>query len=91
MYSSKQLTTLRALLDLFHTMYQALIAACLLLTVAEAGQRQENFRHAKATTVLIVGSDEASHSLSLGSGSSWMPAALVVTNAHVIEELTSPL
>jgi len=49
---------------LFHTMYQALIAACSCKTT---------FRHAKAVTVLIVGT--AFHSLSLGSGPSWMPAA----------------
>ena len=70
-------------------MYQALIAACILLTVAEAaqaGQRQDIFRHAKAATVLIVGTDEASHSLSLGSGFFVDAGGLVVTNAHVIED-----
>jgi hypothetical protein len=36
MHWPSQLTTLPALLDFFHTMYQALIAACLLLTIAEA-------------------------------------------------------
>ena len=70
-------------------MYQALIAACLLLTVveaAQAGQRQDIFRHAKAATVLIVGTDEATHSLSLGSGFFVDAGGLLVTNAHVIEE-----
>ena len=70
-------------------MYQALIAACILLTVAEAAHadpRQDIFRHAKAATVLIVGTDEASHSLSLGSGFFVDAGGLVVTNAHVIED-----
>jgi hypothetical protein len=69
-------------------MYQALIAACLLLAVTEAahaGQRQDIFRHAKAATVLIVGTDEATHSISLGSGFFVDASGLVVTNAHVIE------
>ena len=70
-------------------MYQTLIAACLLLAVTEAahaGPRQDIFRHAKAATVLIVGTDEATHSLSLGSGFFVDAGGLVVTNAHVIEE-----
>ena len=70
-------------------MYQTLIAACLLLAVTEtahAGSRQDIFRHAKAATVLIVGTDEATHSLSLGSGFFVDAGGLVVTNAHVIEE-----
>src|SRR5689334_18999268 len=70
-------------------MYHVLIAAFLLLTVAEsahAGQRQDIFRHAKAATVLIVGTDEATHSLSLGSGFFVDASGLLVTNAHVIEE-----
>jgi hypothetical protein len=70
-------------------MYQVLIAAFLLLTVTEpahAGQRQDIFRHAKAATVLIVGVDDADHSLSLGSGFFVDPSGLLITNAHVIEE-----
>ena len=69
-------------------MYQTLIAACFLLAVTEAahaGPRQDIFRHAKAATVLIVGIDEATHSLSLGSGFFVDASGLVVTNAHVIE------
>jgi hypothetical protein len=70
-------------------MYHVLIAAFLLLTVTEpahAGQRQDIFRHAKAATVLIVGIDDAAHSISLGSGFFADPSGLLVTNAHVIEE-----
>lgn len=70
-------------------MYPALIAACLLLAVTETAlgsQRQDIFRHAKAATVLIVGTDEATHSLSLGSGFFVDASGLLVTNAHVIEE-----
>jgi hypothetical protein len=69
-------------------MYQALIAACLLLAVTETAlgsQRQDIFRHAKAATVLIVGTDEATHSISLGSGFFVDASGLLVTNAHVIE------
>jgi hypothetical protein len=70
-------------------MYHVLIAAFLLLTVTElahAGQRQDIFRHAKAATVLIVGVNDAAHSLSLGSGFFVDATGLLVTNAHVIEE-----
>jgi Trypsin-like peptidase domain/Tetratricopeptide repeat len=70
-------------------MYQALIAACLLLAATEsayAGSRQDVLRHAKAATVLIVGTDEATHSLSLGSGFFVDAGGLLVTNAHVIED-----
>ena len=86
---SQHLTSLPALLDFSHTMYHVLIAALLLLTVTEpahAGQRQDIFRHAKAATVLIVGVDDAAHSLSLGSGFFVDASGLLVTNAHVIEE-----
>jgi len=85
------LTRLRALLDFPHTMYHVLIAAFLLLTVtvpAHAGPRQDIFRHAKAATVLIVGVNDAAHSLSLGSGFFVDASGLLVTNAHVIEEST---
>lgn len=70
-------------------MYHVLIAAFLLLTVLEpahAGQRQDIFRHAKAATVLIVGVNDAAHSISLGSGFFVDASGLLVTNAHVIEE-----
>jgi hypothetical protein len=70
-------------------MYHVLIAAFLLLTVTEparAGQRQDIFRHAKAATVLIVGVNDAGHSLSLGTGFFVDAKGLLVTNAHVIEE-----
>ncbi len=48
--------------------------------------RQDIFRHAKAATVLIVGTNEATHSISLGSGFFVDAGGLLVTNAHVIEE-----
>ena len=69
-------------------MYQALFAACLLLAVTDpalGSQRHDILRHAKAATVLIVGTDEATHSLSLGSGFFVDASGLLVTNAHVIE------
>jgi len=70
-------------------MYQVLIAAFLFLIVTEsahAGQRQDIFRHAKAATVLIVGTDDSTHSISLGSGFFIDASGLLVTNAHVLEE-----
>lgn len=70
-------------------MYHRLITAILLLTVtesADAGQRQDIFRHAKAATVLIAGVNDAQHSLSLGSGFFVDPSGLLITNAHVIEK-----
>ena len=70
-------------------MYPVLIAVFLLLTVtepAQAGQRQDIFRHAKAATVLIVGVNDTAHNLSLGSGFFVDANGLLVTNAHVIEE-----
>ena len=70
-------------------MYHLLIAAILLLTVtvsADAGQRQDIFRHAKAATVLIVGVNDSQHSLSLGSGFFVDPSGSLITNAHVIEK-----
>ena len=85
----EQLTSHPALLDFTHTMYHVLIAAFLLLTVLEpahAGQRQDIFRHAKAATVLIVGINDAAHSISLGSGFFVDASGLLVTNAHVLEE-----
>lgn len=70
-------------------MFHVLIAAFLLLTLAEpthAGQREDIFRQAKAATALIVAVNDADHSISLGSGFFVDAKGLLVTNAHVIEE-----
>lgn len=44
------------------------------------------YRHAKAATVLIVGVNEESHALSLGSGVFIAEQGLILTNAHVVED-----
>jgi Flp pilus assembly protein TadD len=46
------------------------------------------YRQAKAATVLIVGIDDDSHSLSFGSGVFISRDGLVLTNAHVIKDAT---
>jgi Tfp pilus assembly protein PilF len=48
----------------------------------------ELYRQAKAATVLIVGINEESHALSLGSGVFISEQGLVLTNAHVVEDST---
>src|SRR5687767_4023988 len=46
------------------------------------------YRHAKASTVLIVGINDESNALSFGSGVVISEQGLVLTNAHVVEDST---
>jgi S1-C subfamily serine protease len=63
---------------------------CLLLamptTFVFASPRGEIYRHAKSATVLIIGSNDAEHSLSLGSGFFITENGILVTNAHIVED-----
>lgn len=64
-----------------------ILAGCVLLpATGHAAERADVYRHAKAATALILAIDDASHSLSLGSGFFVDRAGLLLTNAHVIEE-----
>jgi Tfp pilus assembly protein PilF len=53
---------------------------------AQAGFRSDLFRHAKEGTVLVVAIDDATHSVSIGSGFFIDDKGLLITNAHVIEQ-----
>ncbi len=55
---------------------------------AYAGQREDIFRQAKASTALIVAFNDAKRSNSLGSGFFVDANGLLVTNAHVVEKST---
>ncbi|HEX3203833.1 MAG TPA: trypsin-like peptidase domain-containing protein [Nitrospiraceae bacterium] len=61
------------------------LLSCLLFSHAEAASRADLIRHAKAATVLIVAINDATRSISMGSGFFVTDDGLFVTNAHVIE------
>ena len=70
-------------------MLRLLLAAWLcavLPAVTLANQRGDVFRHAKAATALVLAVNDATESVSLGSGFFINANGLLVTNAHIIEE-----
>ena len=57
-------------------------------TLALASSGAEVYRHAKSGTVLIIGINDADHSLSIGSGFFISEDGILVTNAHLVEDST---
>jgi hypothetical protein len=54
--------------------------------LASASPNGEVYRQAKAGTVLIIGTNDTDHSLSVGSGFFISKDGILVTNAHVVED-----